>query len=184
MARGNCIVVSTDPKGRWSEGYIGTGLTPKPGTIMQIDHSVALKGGRHTFVLYNADADGGRPKGAIFVLRENYLLGRPPTEAYAAGDRAFFYTPAPSDELNLLVANLAGTADDHSAGEMLIIDDTTGLMIATTGTPETEVAQLNEDITDPTADTLAWCTWTGYVFWWLLGVASMVASMVGGGVGI
>lgn len=160
MARGNRIVVSADPKGKWVEGFIGAGLTPKPGTIMQIDHTISLKAGRHTWVLYNADADGGRPKGPYIVLCEDWLSGQPgSTGSYTAGARGFGYIPEHGDELNLLVANLAGTADDHTAGEILIVDDGTGLLIATTGSPEDEVAQLNETITDPTSDTLAWCTW-------------------------
>lgn len=162
MARGTKIVVSPFPKGHYVEGIIGAGLTPKPGTIMQLQPATALVGGRHTWELYNADADGGRPKGPIIVLTEDAYQGRTSSTAYAAGDRAFGYIPLPGDELNLLVANIAGTADDHTKGEMLIIDDTTGLMIATTGSPETEVAQLLETITDPTADTLSWCQWTGY----------------------
>jgi hypothetical protein len=162
MARGNEIVVNADPLGRFMEGYIGAGLTPKPGTIMQLQPATALQGGRHTFELYNADADGGNPKGPWYVLLPDHLQGKGPTDAYAAGDRAFFYTPLPGDELNLLVANLAGTADDHAVGEILIVDDGTGLLIVTTGSPETEVAILLEAITDPTADTLAWCKWTGH----------------------
>lgn len=162
MARGNRIVVTAEPKGQFVQGYLGAGLTPKPGTILQKQTATALKGGRETWELYNADADGGRPKGPFIVLIEDYLQGQLASTAYAAGAFAFGYIPLPGDELNLLVANIAGTADDHAVGEMLIVDDTTGLLIATTGTPETEVAQLNEAITDPTADTLAWCTWTGF----------------------
>jgi hypothetical protein len=162
MARGNRIVVTAEPKGQFVQGYIATGETPKPGTILQVQAATALKGGRETWEIYNADADGGRPKGPFIVLIEDYLSGKAATEAYAAGDFAFGYVPKQGDELNLLVLNIAGTADDHTKGEMLIVDDTTGKMIATTGTPETEVAQLKETITDPTADTLAWCVWTGY----------------------
>jgi hypothetical protein len=163
MARGNAIVVQCEPgESQFSEGIIGAGLTPKPGTIMQIQVATALVGGRHTVELYNADADGGRPKGPFLVLREDDLQGRTSSDAYAAGERCFLFTPRAGDELNLLVANLSGTADDHAVGEMLIVDDGTGLLIATTGTPETEVAILLEAITDPTADTLAWCRWTGY----------------------
>lgn len=162
--RGTRIIVQTleGSDGPKLEGYIGADLTPKPGTVMQVDHSVALRGGRHTWVLYNADADGGRPKGPFILLTEDRLQGRTAETAYAAGERCFGYVPRAGDELNLRVANLVGTADDHAAGEMLIVDDTTGLFIATTGSPETEVAQLNEAITDPTADTLAWSTWTGH----------------------
>jgi hypothetical protein len=162
MARGNDIVVSPFPKGHRVEGIIGAGLTPKPGTIMQLQVGTALQGGRHTWELYNADADGGMPKGPFIVLTPDFYQGRTASDAYAAGERAFGYIPMPGDELNLLVANIAGTGDDHTKGEMLIVDDGTGLMIATTGSPETEVAQLLETITDPTADTLAWCVWTGY----------------------
>ena len=162
MARGNRIVVTAEPKGQFVQGYIAAGETPKPGTILQIQAATALKGGRHTWEIYNADADGGRPKGPFIVLLENFLMGTAATTAYAAGEFAFGYVPLPGDELNLLLANLAGTADDHTKGEMLIVDDTTGKMIATTGSPETEVAQLNETVTDPTADQLVWVTWTGY----------------------
>lgn len=162
MARGARIVVTAEPKGQFVQGYVGAGLTPKPGTCVQVQAATALKGGRETWELYNADADGGRPKGPFIILLEDYLQGKQASEAYAAGDFAFGYVPLPGDELNLLLGDVAGTADDHTKGEMLIVDDTTGKFVATTGTPETEVAQLKETVTDPVADTLAWCVWTGY----------------------
>lgn len=162
MARGNGIIVTAEPKGHREWGYIAAGETPKPGQILQQQLATAIKNGKHTYEIYNADIDGGRPKGPIFVLLEDSLQGKTVDDAYAAGDFAPLYTPLPGEELNLLLLNIAGTADDHTKGEMLIIDDTTGKMIATTGTPENEVAQLMETVTDPTADTLAWCRWTGY----------------------
>lgn len=162
MARGNGIIVSAEPKGRYMEGFIASGETPKPGTILQIQVATALRGGRHTFEIYNADADGGRPKGPFYVLLPDECRGKTASDAYAAGDRCFLYTPLPGDELNLLLLDIAGTGDDHTKGETLIVDDTTGKLIATTGTPETEVAMLLETVTDPTADTLAWCIWTGF----------------------
>lgn len=162
MAKGNCIVVQSDPKGLFMEGFIAAGETPKPGTILQRDASVALIGGRHTYKIYDRAADGDQPQGPFFLLRENYLLGKAATVAYAAGDRCFLYVPLPGDEVNLLLLNIAGTADDHALGEILMVDDGTGKLIATTGSPETEVAMLQEAVTDPTADTLAWCVWTGH----------------------
>jgi hypothetical protein len=144
------------------EGFIAAGETPKPGQILQVQSATALKSGRHTFEMYNADQSGGRPKGPFYVLLEDAYQGKTVDDAYVAGDRCFLYTPLPGDELNLIVKNLAGTADDHAKGEILIVDDTTGKMVVTTGTPETEVAQLLETITDPVADTLAWCLWIGY----------------------
>lgn len=166
MSRGNCIVVApgTEPKGRFMEGFIAAGETPYPGTIMQIDPTVALKSGRHTFKIYNRDADGDRPLGPLFVLREDYLRGRGMSDAYAAGDRCFLYAPLPGDELNVLVKNLSGTgtADDYAAGELMTVDDTTGKLIRTVGSPEIEPFVLLEGSTDTTADVHLWCMYTGY----------------------
>jgi hypothetical protein len=158
--RGNRIVVSADPRGKFMEGYISGAVAP--GTIVQVDPSVALKGGRFTYKAYQPGTDGEQPLGPFWVLLENYLLGLAASVAYASGDRCFLYCPEPGDELNLLIANIAGTADDHALAEKLMVDTGTGKLIATTGSPETEVAVLNEVITDPVADTLAWCTWSGH----------------------
>ena len=160
MAKGNSIIVTCDPNGRPMEGYVTT--AEKPGTVLQINAAVALKGGRHTYVVYNRDADADRPVGALWILLEDRLQGRLATTAYVAGERCFLWSPAAGEEFNMLVANLAGTADDHALGEILMIDDGTGLLIATTGSPETESFVLLEAITDPTADTLAWVQYTGY----------------------
>lgn len=164
MSRGSTIVVSAEPKGRFVEGIIGAGLTPYPGIVMQIDQTVALVGGRNTFKLYDADADGGRPKGPYFILCENYLMGKEMTVAWAAGERAMFYIPAPGDELNLLFGDIAGTAatSDIAKGDVLIPNDTDGKWLVTTGSPETEPAQAQEAFTDLTADQLVWSLWTGY----------------------
>lgn len=162
MARGNGIIVTADPKGQFEEGLVKSGETFYPGMIVQKDLSVALVGGRHTFKIYDADQDGGRPKGAFWVVTEllQALVGGVVTGAIT--NRAQMYCPRAGEELNLLLLNIAGTADDHAVGEVLIVDDTTGKLIATTGTPETEVAILKEAVTDPTADSLLWCEWTGY----------------------
>jgi hypothetical protein len=161
MARGNCTIVTADPKGQFEEGYVATGQTFYPGMIVQRDYSVALKGGRWTYTAYNADADGGMPKGGYWVVTErfNAMVGVTMSGSYAAGARVEVYSPRNGEELNLLIENIAGTGDDHAAGEVLIINDGTGKLIATTGTPEDEVAVLQEAITDPTADTHAWCVW-------------------------
>lgn len=185
MARGTRIIVSDQPKGHMTPLYVKTGQTIYPGMLVQKDLSVALKGGRESVIVYDADADGGRPKGGAVYIATNEIgggAGRDATTQIPAGEQELFYTPLPGDELNLLILNIAGTADDHAIGEVLIADDTTGKFIATTGSPETEMAVLKEAITDPTADTLAWCEWTGYTFWWLAGLAaSMAAAILGSG---
>lgn len=163
MARGSSIIVSSEPGGKFVEGILGASITTaRPGVAVQLQPATALVGGRHTWELYNADADGGNPKGPIIILRENPLLGGNISDAYVAGERCFGYIPAAGDELNLMLGDVSGTGDDHTKGEILMLDDGTGEFVATTGSPETEVAQLLETITDPTTDTLAWCVWTGF----------------------
>lgn len=162
MARGNLIVVTADPKGNFLEGVIAAGETPKPGTIMQIDPSVALVGGRHTWKAYNRDADGDRPVGPFAVLDIDKFQGKSATDAYAAADRCFLYCPLPGDELNLLFGNAAGTGDDIALGDIMMVDDGTGKVVESTGSVETEVAVALEAITDPTADQLLWCMWSGH----------------------
>lgn len=161
MARGNSIIVTAFPRGLMEEGYVAAGETFYPGMIVQQDPTVALKSGRHTYKIYDRGADGDHPAGAFWVVTERLqaLQGKTTTDSYAAGERCSLYAPAHGEELNLIVENLAGTADDHSLGEILMVNDGSGKLIATTGTPETEVALLLEAITDPTADTLAWCRW-------------------------
>lgn len=165
MARGSKIIVSANPRGVFMEGVIGAANTPKPGQCVQIQASTALVGGRHTFIAYDADGDGGRPKGPIYICLEDSLQGRDATTAYAAGDRAFLYTPMAGEELNLLIGDVAGTGtgSDFTKGDILTIDDTTGKFIKSMTTAvEIEPAQILETLTDITADQLAWCIWTGY----------------------
>jgi hypothetical protein len=160
MARGNKIVVNADARGHYEWGFLLTG--EKPGTIMQIDASVALKAGKHTWKVYTRDADGDQPAGPFAVVDHEPYLGRDATTAYAAGDFAKLYIPLPGDELNLLFKNLTGTADDVAIGTIMTVDTTTGKLIPTTGTPETEPAVALEALTDPTADTLLWVRWSGF----------------------
>jgi hypothetical protein len=159
MARGQTIVISECPRGVETAGHGKTGETFYPGMIVQMDPSVSLIGNRHTFKIYNRDADGNNPAGAFYVVREHAY--RDIDQPYAANEMLNLYVPLPGEEVNLLLANIAGTGDDHTAGEILMVDDGTGKLIATTGSPEREVAMLLEDITDPTTDNLVWTVWGG-----------------------
>jgi hypothetical protein len=124
---------------------------------MQIDPTVAIKGGRHTYKLQTPGADGALHKGPLFVLEADHLQGKTCNDAYAAGDRCFLYCPLPGEEVNVLLADVAGTGDVHAAGEELILQNATGQLIATTGTPAERPFMLLEAIAAPTAATLAWC---------------------------
>lgn len=160
MARGNRIVVNPDAKGAYEWGYVAT--AEYPGTIMQLNASVALKGGKHTWVPYNRDADGNRPGGPFAVIVEDLHQGKAATAAHTAGEICKMYIPLPGDELNLLFGNASGTGDDIAVNDLMIVDDGTGKIIETTGSPETEVCVALEAIVDPVADQLLWVRWTGY----------------------
>lgn len=163
MAKGNNIIVSANPRGVFMEGIVKTGETPYPGQIVQIDISEATVGGRHTFEIYNADADGGNPKGAYFVVLEDALQGKTAEDAYAAGERIFVYTPVAGEELNLRWddTDTGTTTNDLTKGTVGIIQDTTGNIIATAGSPEDEVCMLLEDLSNLDGDTLGWSIWQG-----------------------
>lgn len=162
MAKGNEIIVSAEPMGRFLEGIISG--TPKPGTVMQIKAATEPVNGRHTWEVYNRVIDANR--GLIAVLLPDHLQGKTATDAYTSGDRGFMYVPIAGEELNMLVANLAGTADDFAIGDLLTVDDGTGKLIDTVGTSgmgvESEPFIVLETVTDPTADHLVHCMFTGY----------------------
>lgn len=162
MALGNSIIVSPMPRGVDMEGYVNAALLP--GTIVQIDVSEGLgDDGRPDWEAFNSSADGVRPIGPLGILLEDRHQGKEVTDAYVSGDRCFVYIPQAGEEYNLLLADLTGTADDHLFGEMLIVNDGDGLLIATTGSPETEPFMLLEAVTDPTgADDLVHVIYTGY----------------------
>jgi hypothetical protein len=160
MSRGARIVVNADAKGPYEWGYVAT--AEKPGTLMQIDASVALKAGKHTWVPFNRAADGDLPAGPYGVIVEDLYQGRDATTAIEAGTITKLYIPQPGDELNLLFFNQSGTADDVALGDLLIVDDGTGKVFKTTGTPEHQPAIALEALVDPTADQLLWVRWSGY----------------------
>ena len=159
MARGNEIIVSAEPKGHFEECIISG--TPKPGTVMQVKAATEMVGGRFTYEVYNAALDGDQR--GIAVLLPDHLQGRLATTAYADAERGFLYWPCPGEELNMLLANIAGTGDTFAIGDLLMVDDGTGKLIATSGSPESEPFICVETVgTALTADTLTHCKFTGY----------------------
>ncbi len=167
MAWGNEIIVSGEPKGVFKEGYV-TG-TPKPGTVMEIDWSEAIgDGGRFTWEPYGVTgADGIRGVGAdgnrriISVLLPDKLRGKTATQAYVTGSRCFMYVPVAGEELNMLIEDVGGTGDDLRVGDIMMVDDGTGKLLETSS-PESEPFICLEDVTNPLADFLMHCLYTGY----------------------
>lgn len=156
MARGNSIIVSSQPRGRFLVGVVKTGETPAPGSVVQIALASGIDdNGLYTFELYNRDADGNNPAGPMIVLLENSDIGKTMTDLYAAGEVCKAYIPLPGDELNMVISNVSGTAP--IAPGLMIVDDGTGELIITTGSPEQEPFLLLETITDNAADQLGHC---------------------------
>jgi len=159
MAKGTEIIVTANPRGVKAEGFVSG--TPKPGTCMQVKAATEPVGGRHTWEVFNADADGNRR--IIAILLPKRLEGGLETAAYVDGDRCYLYFPLPGDMLNMLVANISGTSDTFGIGDLLMVDDGTGKLIASTGSPESEPFVMMETVsTALTADTLEWVMFTGY----------------------
>ena len=165
--KGNNIVVNGEHgKGRRLPLFNGTSAVLYPGTVMQLDTSVALRAGVSTAVVYNRDADGNRPAGPYIVATEEYgrLAGRTIDDTIADGEQFGGYVPLPGDDLNLMVADAdTGTStNDVAVGTLMIVDDGTGYLIATTGSPESEVALMMDAANNLSGAALNWVQWTGY----------------------
>jgi len=160
----NEIVVSADFKGKFLEGYLVDGISPKPGQVMQFDFTQPQVGGRFAVKLYSPGSDGARPIGPYLVLLPDHLSGKDAKEAYPANvkSRCFLAIPQAGDELNLLIADVAGTGDSHPIGERLMVANGTGKFIALAGSPHSAPATLLESLPALTEDTLGWCVWNGY----------------------
>ena len=162
MAKGNEIIVSAEPAGRFIEGIVYG--TPKPGTCMQIKAAVAPVNGRFQWAAYDPAADGDQR--IVAVLLPDALQGKTADDAYVSLTRCFIYCPIAGEELNMLVTDVdTGTADTFAIGDLLMIDDGTGKLVDTTGTPEMEsfiCLETNPDQTSTQTDMLVWCMYTGH----------------------
>ena len=156
----NVIVLSAAPAGRFLEGYISG--TPKPGMLMQIKAGVAAIMGRLTWEIFNGAADAERCM--IAILLEDNLQGKTTEDAYENGKRCRLYCPLMGDEVNVRVgAPGTGTGNAITIGDKFLLDDGTGICVATTGSPESEPFIAAEDVADVVAaGTLVHCFYTGY----------------------
>ena len=158
-ARGNKIILTSNPKGQFISGVISG--TPKPGTCMEIQ-TPFYRGGMHLWRVYQPGTDGYKQQ--VVVLKEDDLQGKTITDAYVDGTVGQMYAPIMGEELNMLFADVGGTADDHPALEFQTIDSGTGKLIVAAGSDADHMKpfQLLAAITDPTADFLAPCMYTGH----------------------
>jgi hypothetical protein len=154
-ARGNSILISAHPQGKFLEGVVFG--TPKPGTVMSIKTPFS-QGGWHQWEPWSYSSGHRR---LIAVLLEDNLQGKTIEDAYVSGTRCFLYVPQAGDELNMLIADVTGTADSHAVLEQLMVQTATGKLIAESS-PESEPFTLLTALAALTADVLAPCVYTGY----------------------
>lgn len=169
MAKGRSIIVSSNPKGFFQEGIISG--TPKPGTCMEKVPATTTVGGRFTYRAVTR-ADGAI--GPIIILTEDDLQGKlgvsasaaytggppAPGDAYVSGTRGFLYYPQAGEDFNMIVASVAGTADDVAIGDLFGVEQTSGKLKANNSFAATPF-EANEVVTDPTADYMLWTTFRG-----------------------
>jgi len=153
LAKGNEIIVSSEPRGVFKECIVSG--TPKPGTVMQLQAGTVPIAGRFTYEVYNPAADGD-PR-LIAVLLADSLQGKGPTDAYVSGTRGFLYVPLPGEELNMLVADIAGTGDIHTIGDRLMAQHGTGKLVVQSTSANNATFQCLETVAALTADALLWC---------------------------
>ena len=158
--RGSRVLISENPRGRFLEGIVDG--TPKPGTLMQVAATAVDGNGRHTWGVYDRDADGDNPAGPLAVLLERGE-GYTYESAYTAGDVCFLYCPLPGDETNLLWATSGtSTGDSLTVAQIGMPEDGTGFILDTTGV-ECEPVIAMEALSDTVAGgTMVWCMWGSY----------------------
>lgn len=139
---------------------------------MEIDWSESPVSGRFAWEPYGVTAadgirgvgaDGNRRVMAILIPDPN--TGQASDTAYVSaaspGTRCYMYVPQAGETFNMLVEDVGGTGDDLRIGDLMMVDDGTGKLLETSS-PESEPFMVLEDITNPLADTLVWCMYTGY----------------------
>lgn len=158
------IILAPAPRGVFGEGVL-TGAAAYPGQCVVIKPGQTA---RNSDGRFNVEPAGFSAAGAglvdamtadgdkilVRVLIEDALQGRVIGTQHAIGDHVRFYTPVNGEELNVMFQNQSGTADDLGIGTELIIDDGTGKVYKTTGTPQSKPFECLEVVTDPTADQL------------------------------
>ncbi len=154
-ARGNSIIISAEPQGKFLTGVVSG--TPKPGVVMEI-MTPFYRGNDHLWRVYQPGTDGDRR--IIAVLLEDHHQGFGIGTAYVTLKQCRLYVPVAGEMLNMYFTDISGTAD-IAAGDMCIVDSGTGGLLASTGTPESEPFQILEAQNDPGADFMAPCIVTG-----------------------
>ena len=153
------IIQEPSPRGRFLEGSLAVGQTPKPGTLIK-------KGSDGTWTAGCGATDGAIDQ--VTVLIEDDMQGKTSADAYAdavsgtTGGHFFAYVPLAGERLYVLVKDLPGTGsatDTHTIGDLLMGEATGGrLLVDASGAMKP--FKVNETVGPLTADTLISCVRT------------------------
>lgn len=155
-ARTNQVIISSELRGQLGWGYLNAAMTP--GICLQLIDAF-YQSNQHRWRKWNY-ATGER--GLICVLLEDELRGRDLTIEWVSGSLARIYVPSAGEELNMLKSDESGTGDDVVETSRLIVEQGTGGLLLTTGSPESEPFMSIGALTDPTASEHIPCIYTGY----------------------
>jgi hypothetical protein len=154
MARSSLIIISGNPKGVFTTGILND--TSVPGTLCKVTAATAMVGGLFTYAAYTG-TDG--MKAVIYILLNNNKYGQSSTAAGVAGEIREFYTPAPGEDVNILVGETAGTGNTYAIGDRLILEGTSpaGTVFLETGSPQDTPFICMEAFTQQASSRLTWC---------------------------
>lgn len=125
---GNNIVLTPKPLGRYIEGVAFT-ASMFPGTVLTPTTAAPDAGGRLTWQPWQKSTGY---QGLIAIADVDWLQGfTVANPGYQAGRRFPIYIPVAGDELNMLLAELAGSTGDPAVtiGDELSIQTGTGQLI-------------------------------------------------------
>lgn len=127
--KGNKIVLPQIKRGVEFECTVSGAL--KPGTCVQIQTSAGIDdNGRLTVEAANPGSDGAALDDSLMVLDHMHEWGQAADQAYADGDPGRVYVPAVGERLNVLFRDVTGTGESFAFGDLVGIQDSTGLIIA------------------------------------------------------
>jgi len=165
--KGSRILVTSKPRGVFEDVFV-TG-TPKPGTVMEITPATEPIGGVFNYSVYGTTAasgdkfvtaDGNRK--CIAVLIEDDAQGKTYDDAYVTGTRGRIYFPVPGEQLNMLIADVAGTTSDtYAIGDELMVDDGTGKLMDVSSPEAAPFTLLETVATGAEADHVRQCRFNG-----------------------
>ncbi len=156
--RGNEIIVSANPQGKFLEGTIVG--TPKPGSIMEIIPNTGTVSGRHSWRVSSRAA--GKPR-LHAVLLADQLQGKLATDAYVTGTRGFLYVPINGEELNMRV-DVPGTGSGAGIvdiGEDLMVKGNGHLQPYNGSAQSMPFTSLESVADDASGEVLCWCVFNG-----------------------